>query len=854
MQLVFALILSAISVSERNTVLQLLQAGRMADALALLEPMAKRHPADPQVLGLLGRARLHAGDAAGAVLPLQRSLKSLPNDGEGINNLGVAFMQLQRVDEAVLAFARAVVLLPRQAQTWRNLAGAYTRLDRYQDAAKSWARYLSFRPKDSEANCVYGGVLLALERHRDAAVRLRAGSKNSKDTVCLHDYADVLGRLGEPVQALAILDRLSKLDATDAHAQYLRAYILVDASKGGEAGALAAIERSLLLAPKRSASHHLHGYILERSERHEDALKAYTRASELAPKHRGYLRSKVLARVRVGEGQRVKKTLRLMLRQDPSLVDVRRAIAGLYMEKKQWKKSLKILREAPQTTPALSRDAALILMQSGQSAQAVILLKSLIKAEPDNRNNHYNLALALRRSAAMSDALLAVKSARKLPGSGEDELLLEGRILLELGRSLEVLTLTNSSSAPSSYDLLFLRARALRMRSRLKGALKAAKFSETAAKNEQERLAARRLQGKILTDLGRGAEAIGLFREKGSSAAELGIALSRAGRSKEAASILRRELRRSSDDVDVHLALAAALQGQGKQAEALKVLRAARGRWPRHGGLSNDTAMAVLFTGKRRRAIALLKQGVADNPGHPSLVRNYARHLSSTKRHRQAIGILRSALRLRPNIGAIHTTLGEILMGQKRDEEARSSFRQALNAGTPDPLAQARLGDLWRRSGKLDEAIKAYKEALEQRPGMLEAHNGLGMALHGLERFEEAVAQYRKGMTHAPGDAELNNNMGSSFYLMGRFPEALSAFERSARRDPAEVRYWRNQIMVLKEQGRLLEAQKRLDAAFVLHPGHASLKNEALSLERALALRKRMNAKPDAPRQDKAPH
>jgi tetratricopeptide (TPR) repeat protein len=854
MLLVFALILSAISVSERNTVLQLLQAGRMVDALALLEPMAKQHPTDPQVLGLLGRARLHAGDAAGAVAPLQSSLKSLPNDGEGINNLGVAFMQLQRLDEAVLAFARAVVLLPRQAQTWRNLAGAYTRLERHQDAAKSWARYLSFRPKDSEANCVYGGVLLALGRHRDAAVRLRSGVKQTKDTVCLHDYADVLGRLGEPVQALAILDRLSKLDTKDAHAHYLRSYILIDASKDGGAAALDAIERSLVLAPKRPASHHLHGYILQRFGRHEEALKAYSRASELAPKRDDFLRSKILARVRVGEGESVEKSLRLMLGRDSSLVEIRRALAHLYMGKKQWQKSIKILQQAPKKTAALQRDVALVLMQSGQSAQAATLLKSLIKTEPKNRNNYYNLALALRRSAAMNDALVAVKAARKMEGSGEDELLLEGRILLELGRSLEVLTLTNSSSAPSSYDHLYLRARALRMRSRLKDALKGAKSSESAAKNEQERLAARRLQGKILTDLGRGAEAIGLFREKGSSAAELGIALSRAGRSKEAVSVLRRELRRSSDDVDVHLALAAALQGQGKQNEALKVLRSARGRWPRHGGLSNDTAMAVLFTGKRRRAIALLKQGVVDNPGHSALVRNYARHLSSTKRHRQAIDILRTALRLRPNIGALHTALGEILMGQKRNEEARSSFRQALSVGTPDPLAQARLGDLWRRSGKLDQAIKAYKQALAQRPGMLEAHNGLGMALHGLERFKEAVAQYRSGLTHAHGDAELNNNMGSSFYLLGRFPEALSAFERSAKRDPAEVRYWRNQIMVLKELGRFLEAQKRLEAAFVVHPGHASLKNEALSLERAIALRKRMNAKPDEPRQDKAPH
>ena len=61
--------------------------------------------------------------------------------------------------------------------------------------------------------------------------------------------------------------------------------------------------------------------------------------------------------------------------------------------------------------------------------------------------------------------------------------------------------------------------------------------------------------------------------------------------------------------------------------------------------------------------------------------------------------------------------------------------------------------------------------------------------------------------------------------------------------------------MVLKEQGRLEEAERRLKAAFAVHPGHASLKNEALSLQRAKAMRERLRANPglDAPHQGTAP-
>ena len=839
---ILGLLIAALNTAQMQEITTLLQRGQMAEALAMLEPLAKNHPTDPIIAGLLGRARLHAGDAKGAIAPLKSSLAQLKTDGEGFSNLGVAFMQTDKTKEAAQAFAQAVVLMPRNSQAWRNLAGAYTHLSRHGDAQKAWKRYISFQPQDGEARCIYGGLLLAANQIRDAAIHLRFGSQTTQDIVCLHDYADALGRLKQPKQALEILDRLIRLDQRNAHAFYLRAYILIDQGTQSAEKALEASEKSIKIAPKRAASHHLNGYILEQMNRREEALLAYARAVDLEPKNVVYQQAKAIARVHIGEGSKAQKSLINILRKNPENHDVRRALAHVYMNAKEWQKAEEILRKATKKTLEIKTDIAVVQLSSGQIEQSLKQLRRLTEKNPNHRVVVYNLALALRRSGAMKEALKYATKARQLTGFGEDELILETRLLLELGRATDALTLLNSQAKPYSYELLFLRTRCLRLLVRLPEALESSHATEKSAQNDDQRRAVRRLRGKILTDLGRGAEAIGIFREQGASAAELGIALSRAGRAKEAMKVL--ESARRKRTAEVELAYAAALSTLGKQKRALSVLTAARKQWPRHGGLINDTAMAWLAAGEKNRAVRLLKQGLKDNPGHSALARNYAQHLVDTKRYLEATQLLRRAIALRPHEGELHTHLGEILMTLKRNEEARAAFHQALSAGTPDPLAKARLGDLLRRSGKLDEAIKTYKEALNQRSNMIEAHNGLGMALHGLERFDQAIAQYRKGLAHRPNDSDLHNNLGSSFYLKGEFNFALTAFERATKANPNEPRFWRNQLMILKEQGRLEEAEKRLKKAMDRLPNNASLKNEALSLDRAKAARDRLRVSP----------
>jgi tetratricopeptide (TPR) repeat protein len=833
--------------SELREVTVHLQAGRISAALKVLEPLARRYPADPYVLGFLGRSRLHAGDPAGSIAPLKKSLAQLTTDAEGFNNLGSALIQIERLQPAVEAFARAVALMPRNHNALRNLAAAQTRVDAHPAAAATWKRYVELVPADRAARCLYGSVLLALDRPRLAAIELRSGSQGNDDVVCLHDFADALGRIGEPTQALAMLDRLVAIDPGNAHAHYLRAYILVDAP-GDDRGnpltrAMAAIDASVKAKPKRAAAHHLRGYILARLRRANEALTAYQRAFDLEPKNAAYSEAVAVARVRAGEGRRVLRQLRRLNRRDPKNIEVARALAQVLGEKKEYRRALKVLQATASKAPMLVKDRAAWLLASGRVDAARKVLLEGLKAAPTHRDLQFNLALTERRSgrfdAARNYASSALKSCKKEGVLCSQETALMARLELQLGAPKAARELT-CKATPTTYDSSFLCARSLRVLGQLPKALRVAERARELAQDAADRSAAQRLRGKILTDLGRGAEAIGIFREKGTSLADLGIALSRAGRAREAKAVLLRALRKDSKNAELHLALASAHRQLGQRTAALGVLEAARKRWPEKPGVINDLALIYLTEKTKQKGVRLLLDGVAKHPGHIQLARNAAQHLSETGRHKEAQKVMRRALVLRPNYGVLRTAFGDVLWAAGLPDKADRSYRDAGRCATPDQRALSRRGDLARRQRKLGKAIDLYRQAIEADATLVEAYNGMAMSHHGLEQFERAVATYRKGLAVDRNDPVLNNNLGSTLYLQGKFRAALTVFQRAATVDPKEGRYWRNQIMVLKQMGRLEAAEKVLEQGKKALPADPGWVNEAISLRKAIELRERV--------------
>ena len=119
--------------------------------------------------------------------------------------------------------------------------------------------------------------------------------------MCLHDYADTLGRLGQAGEALSLLNRVVRQNPKDAHAFYLRAFYLLE-EEGAVAQAMASLDQALILKPKSASYHHLKGYIFARMDQQNDSLAAHEEAVRLEPKNMDFVEALALARVRAGQG------------------------------------------------------------------------------------------------------------------------------------------------------------------------------------------------------------------------------------------------------------------------------------------------------------------------------------------------------------------------------------------------------------------------------------------------------------------------------------------------------------------------------------------------------------------------
>ena len=100
-----------------------------------------------------------------------------------------------------------------------------------------------------------------------------------------------------------------------------------------------------------------------------------------------------------------------ILRREPENVDVRRALAHVFMNAKDWKEAELLLLTAPQKNTMIEIDLAAARLSAGKTDEALKALKALSKREPNNRLVVYNLALALRRSGAMQQVYLRARSA-----------------------------------------------------------------------------------------------------------------------------------------------------------------------------------------------------------------------------------------------------------------------------------------------------------------------------------------------------------------------------------------------------------------------------------------------------------
>lgn len=135
-------------------VLELLNAGRIREALPMLEALAGRFPDDVDVRYNLGIALSEMGRFDEAITQLQAAVAIEPNHSRAWTGIGVAQARVNHTAEAIEALHRAVAADPGDGYAHRNLGAVLSGQRKFDEALPHFREALHQLPDDPQA--IYG--------------------------------------------------------------------------------------------------------------------------------------------------------------------------------------------------------------------------------------------------------------------------------------------------------------------------------------------------------------------------------------------------------------------------------------------------------------------------------------------------------------------------------------------------------------------------------------------------------------------------------------------------------------------------------------------------------------------------
>ena len=219
-----------------------LHCGRFDQAIDALEKAADLDPQRADTLLMMGRARLTRqlpGDATAAIAALKQAREAGLNSVEVHHYLGVALLAAKLPDEAIASLVSALKLKPDSAPAYHHLAMAYQRKGEHREVRKNLNKALELDP--GLARAWYDLATL------DANVGNTAVAANlfRKAVAAKPDFPAAWNGLGRVLLKLG--KNQEAADAFDHSARATRGELAADqaAEKAGEPATIADLERKL---------------------------------------------------------------------------------------------------------------------------------------------------------------------------------------------------------------------------------------------------------------------------------------------------------------------------------------------------------------------------------------------------------------------------------------------------------------------------------------------------------------------------------------------------------------------------------------------------------------------------------
>lgn len=377
--------------------------GNYDDALAKLDKLVVKHPADTILLFERAMVRIDAGKRDEAESDLRKALAANPNFYDAHRVLGRMLLDRAGADrtgieDALTHLTAAYKLNPDDLVSGIAVVQIYGSLKRPADAEKVLATLLERAPDQRTLNYNYAVVLSQLGRNSEAKQYLeKTVLLDATFAPAVLQLVEIYQKDGEWQKAADLLTPLIAADPSNVDFQRQQGFFYLRADDPEKARAV--FKHLVDLDPHDTRASFYLAESLNDLSQFDEAAKIYRRLLEKTPDDPDYLASLGMSQVGMRSWDDAKKSFQLVLgasdaseglkvlaRTQLALIDVQK---GQYAEALEYARSVMIYRDRPHAQAInIALDA---LKKQKKYNEAVVLMAPLASKYPDDPfvSSHY---------------------------------------------------------------------------------------------------------------------------------------------------------------------------------------------------------------------------------------------------------------------------------------------------------------------------------------------------------------------------------------------------------------------------------------------------------------------------------
>ena len=715
---------------------------------------------------------------------------------------------------------RAVVLMALLIPSWSDAqtAGPPAALEATIAAAESSLREGEWQIAESRYRSalmqgwmVMGTLRVAEHRLPDARDAFRRASMSAVEAKdALQSLALVHLEMGEPGEAVTILNRLAGTNPTDVPVRRLLAQALV--ASGQAEQAVEELEEASAAAPDDLELTFLlaSGYLrLKKVDRADQLFARILKARPLPQTHVLIGRTYRDA----GEYERARTALQTALKLDPrtrrahyylgTLAVMAEGVLRLNEAIGEFQQELKLAPTDPLTNLRLGmalveahrENAALpplevaahstspppealhylgrCLLALDRPSDAVAAFRRALELshtptvdEARLRNIHYQLGLALRKLGATEEAAAHFAEAERASTRRAAKERVElGRYLTDAPERKETALLAPAIESSPFSDLTSEQRTELERRTKIALARAYLNVGVMQAQNQRFSRAAEFFEGAVAVD-----------PDFPQAQYSLGVAYFNAQQYQNATAPLAHALAADPGNGDLRRMLALAWLNIEVYDKAAHLLREDTGR-EADPQLQYAYALALVRSNRAAEAEAVFSRLLAQHGNTPELTVLLGQAHAQQGDYARAVESLQKARQLKPDVPDANATLGFIYLKQGRLPEAEQALRAELAAHADNVKARHTLAAVLDLDGRPDQALPLLRAVLKVRPGFADARYLLGKILLAQGTLPEALEHLEAAARIAPDEANIHYQLGQAYQKLGRTEDAQKQFE-----------------------------------------------------------------------------